>query len=105
MTTKADLARARREALRWSLLRIGDVARPLGIATEAMLPIIQGTWPDATHQEIRRELDYLEERALVKIAKDPTDRWRVELTRTGVDIVEYTIPCDPGIARPMLTRE
>ena len=30
----------------------------------------------------------------------PQGRWFADLTRIGVDLAEYTIPCEPGIARP-----
>lgn len=95
------MAKARREAIRWHLLQIAQVSRPQGIYTEGMVPIIQTVYQDATEVEVRRELDYLEERELVKIKKDPMHRWYVELTRFGVDLVEYTIDCEPGIARPI----
>lgn len=97
------LARIRREQIRWFLLVAANISRPAGIYTEAMLPIVQATYADATHREIRLQLDYLEERELVKISKDSMDRWAVELTRFGIDVVEYTIPVEPGIARPALT--
>lgn len=90
----------RREAIRWHLLQIADVARPQGIYTEAMLPVIRGVYPDATENEIRRNLDYLKERELIKVQKDQLDRWFVELTRHGIEVVEYTIDCQPGVARP-----
>lgn len=94
----------RREAIRWHLLQIADVSRPRGVYTEAMLTIIQSVYPDATESELRRNLDYLEERELVRIQKDPTDRWFVDLTRVGIEVVEYTIDCEPGIARPLMHR-
>jgi hypothetical protein len=72
--------------------------------TEALLPIIQSVYPDATEHELRRELDYLEERELVKIKRDPLDRWMVELARFGIDVAEYTVDCDPGISRPKFTQ-
>lgn len=99
-----EIARARRETMRWMLLVVTNISRPRQINTAALLPIIQATYPDATHLEIRRELDYLEERELVKIAKDPLDNWYVELMRYGIEVVEYTCPCDPGIARPTITQ-
>ena len=46
------------------------------------------------------EIDYLHDRQLVQVDKQPTGRWFAELTRIGVDLAEYTIPCEPGIARP-----
>lgn len=98
------LDKVRREAIRWHLLTIANIARPQGIYTEAMLPVIQAVYVDATHLEVRRQLDYLEERECVRIKRDPTDRWYVELTRWGVDIVEYTVDCQPGISRPPMPR-
>ena len=102
--TATQLIKARREAMRWHLLKIADVSRPSGINTAAMLPVIQTVYPDATEREVRKELDYLEERELVKIAKDPLDNWYVELRRYGVDLVEYAVECDPGISRPRITQ-
>jgi len=96
----AAVARARREQIRWFLLVTLNVARPAGAPNLLLLSVIQATYEDATEQEIRRELDYLADRELVKIDKDPLDRWRCDLTRIGVDLVEYTIPVEPGIARP-----
>lgn len=104
MNYQPAILKARREAMRWHLLSAVNVSRPVGIYTEALLPIIQSVYPDATHQELRRELDYLEERELCKIQRDPMDRWFVELTRCGIDYVEYTIEAQPGIARPMITQ-
>jgi hypothetical protein len=104
VTNPAQILKIRREAMRWHLLSAINLARPQGMYTGGLLPIIQSVYPDATDQEIRRELDYLEERDLVKIARDPLDRWMVEMTRWGVDIVEYTVDCDPGILRPRITQ-
>lgn len=95
-----QMQKVRREQIRWYLLVTANISRPSGIYTEAMLPIIQATYQDATHQEVRRELDYLEERRLVRIKRDHMSRWFVETTRYGIDMVEYTINCEPGVARP-----
>lgn len=104
MNFPPDMARARREAMRWHLLSAVNVSRPVGIYTEALLSIIQSVYPDATHLEVRRELDYLEARELVRIEKDPMDRWTIDLTRTGIEFVEYTIDAQPGVARPRITQ-
>lgn len=94
----------RREAMRWHLLSAINLSRPYGMYTEALLPIVQSVYPDATHREVRVELDYLEERQMVHIKKDPLDRWMVDLTRTGIDFVEYSIDAQPGVARPTITQ-
>ena len=104
MNYQPAILKARREAMRWHLLSAINVSRPVGIYTEALLPIIQSVYLDATHQEVRRELDYLEERELCKIHRDPLDRWFVDLSRCGIDYVEYTIDAQPGIARPTITQ-
>lgn len=99
-----DLAKIRREDMRWHLLQAVNLSRPDGIYTEPLLTIMRSVYPDATHREVRVNLDYLEERELVRIGKDPLDRWMVDLTRTGIEFVEYTIDAQPGIARPKITQ-
>lgn len=95
-----DAARQRREFLRWVLLLGLNNARPIGAWQEVLLSIARGVYPDATRHEVRLELDYLSDRTLVTCDKQPDGRWFCELTRTGVDLVEYVVPCEPGIARP-----
>jgi hypothetical protein len=99
-----DLQKTRREDMRWHLLSAINLSRPAGMYTEPLLAIVRSVYPDATHQEVRVQLDYLEARSLLTIAKDPTDRWMVDLTSVGIDFVEYTIDARPGIARPTITR-
>ena len=96
-----DLAKTRRESLRWLILLTLNNARPLGAFEEVVLVVAQSVYPDATALEARRELDYLHDRDLVTIDKQPSGRWHAELTRHGVDIAEYTVDCQPGIARPV----
>lgn len=99
-----DIAKIRREDIRWHLLQAINLSRPVGIYTEPLLVIVRSVYPDATHQEVRLNLDYLEEREMVRITKDAMDRWMVDLTRTGIDFVEYTIDAQPGVARPKITQ-
>lgn len=95
-----DHARLRREALRWLILLTLNNARPIGAFELLVLSVAQSEYPDATALELRRELDYLHDRELVKLDKEPNGRWHAELTRHGVDVAEYTVTCEPGIARP-----
>ncbi len=95
-----DLQKARREAIRWQILLTLNNARPIGCYEKIILTVIQAEFPDTTQQEIRRELDYIDGRELVAIIKEPDGRWKSKLTRYGIDFVEYTIPAQPGIARP-----
>ena len=96
----ADIEKNRREMLRWHLLRILDWNRPYTMPEARIWDIAKVNFPDTTTMEIRRELDYLADRELVLIDKPQSSPWHAELTRHGVDLVEYTVDCQPGIARP-----
>jgi len=95
-----DLQKARRENARWRVLKILDAARPCELLEDLILDALRAQGIDITQHELRRELDYLRDRKLIQISGEDTPRWRAELTHYGVDIVEYTVECFPGIARP-----
>jgi hypothetical protein len=94
-------ARHRREFLRWIVLLTANIARPAPVTLRMLLGVVQGEYSDATSMEVRRELDYLDSRALLKVNTDPLGQVSVTLTRAGVDIAEYTVSVEPGIARPV----
>lgn len=96
-----DLARIRREGMRWNLINTLNKARPYTVAETFMVDVMRSIYPDATPHEVRRELDYLADRELVELNKSPAGAWFADLTRHGVDLAEYTVDCDPGIARPV----
>jgi hypothetical protein len=100
MTHQIDTARIRREAIRWLIILTLNNARPIGAMESVVLSVAQAEYPDATAMELRRELDYLFDRQLVALDKRPDGRWHADLTREGVDVAEYTVECQPGIARP-----
>ncbi len=96
-----DHAKVRSESMRWNLINTLNKARPYTSNEQFLLEVMRAIYPDATALEIRRELDYLGDRDLVDLNKTPSGAWFADLTRYGVDIAEYTIDCDPGIARPV----
>ncbi len=104
MSQKEDLqnvmTRSRRETMRWLLLVTMNVARPMDVTLPMLKGVISATYVDATELEIRRELDYLEARELISTRTDPLGQIRAKLERFGIDVVEYTVDCDPGISRP-----
>lgn len=95
-----DLAKARRESIRWLILRALDYGRPMPVHEAMLLSITQAIYSDSTPHELRREMDYLADRDLIKIDRKPDGVWWADMTRYGVDVAEYTIECEPGIARP-----
>ena len=92
--------KARREGMRWHLINTLNKARPYTSSEVFLLDVMRGIYPDATALELRRELDYLADRRLVELVKQPSGMWFADLNRLGVDIAEYTIECEAGIARP-----
>lgn len=97
-----DQQKVRRESLRWYLLLALNNARPEALSEDVIQATMRSIYPDVTPVEVRKELDYLADRDLVKLRKEPSGRWWGDLTRYGVDIAEYTIDCEPGIARPLM---
>ena len=93
-------SRARHETLRWLLLLTLNIARPNEASLAMLRSVVTGVYKDATELEIKRELDYLHGRDLVTVRQDPLGLVFGKIERFGVDIVEYTVACEPGIARP-----
>ncbi|MFB2539063.1 hypothetical protein [Acinetobacter sp. c3-l95] len=96
-----DLAKTRRESMRWHMLNALDKARPVGAMDVLILDIVRCIYPDATANELHTQLDYLADCKLVLLDKQPTGNWHSKLTSLGVDVVEYTVDCHAGIARPV----
>lgn len=90
----------RRERIRWFILRALDVSRPGGSWLQSIIDVVQTVYRDSTELEVKRELDYLKERELVEVEEDQLGNWYAKLDRFGVDVVEYSVACEPGIARP-----
>lgn len=95
-----DISKIRRETLRWNILLVLNTAQPIGAFESIILSVLQSEYADCTLNEVRRHLDYLAERELIKITKNPDGRWFAKLARYGLDVVEYTVDCEAGIARP-----
>ncbi len=95
-----DIAKVRRESMRWYILITLNTSRPVDPHEAVVLSTIQAMYSDATPMELRRELDYLVDRKLVTVVKSPSGPWIAGITALGVDVVEYSVDCRPGIARP-----
>ena len=95
-----DLAKIRREGMRWNLISTLNKFRPYTTSEQRIAEVMLAIYPDTTPMEVRRELDYLADRKLVTLNKQPAGTWFADLTHYGVDIAEYTVDCRPGIARP-----
>lgn len=93
-------ARRRTETMRWILLVTLNIARPAETQMGLLLSVMRAEYPDATSMEILRELDYLKGRDLITIRRDELGTVYAKIDRYGIDIVGYSVDCEPGIARP-----
>ena len=96
----SDLQKARREGMRWQLLNALNKARPVGAMDVLLLDVMGAIYNGVTPNELHTQLEYLADRELVKLDKKPDGHWHSQLTHHGVDVVEYTVDCRTGIARP-----
>ena len=104
MSGEIDLEKARREEIRWRLLKALDAGRPHSVTEALLLAVLDDVHLTVTELELRRELDYLRDRGLVTIKGEADNDWQADLTRDGIDVVEYTVEVEPGIARPPKNR-
>ena len=95
-----NIERAQREEARWRILAGLYIGRPLPLTETILYRLLHDVTLPITPKALRTELDYLRERKLVALEDEDTRVWSAKLTRHGTDFVEYTIPAEPGIARP-----
>ncbi|MBL8471362.1 MAG: hypothetical protein JNM98_06140 [Rhodocyclaceae bacterium] len=89
-----------RYVIRWRLMRClylaGGLPTAEGICARHLADMGYASDPHT----VRRQLDYLERRSMVEIVDRAATHWLARLTRPGTDVVEYSVDCRPGIARP-----
>ena len=83
--------KARREGMRWHLINTLNKARPYTSSEVFLLDVMRGIYPDVTALELRQQLEYLQDRKLLDLTKQPSGMWFADLNRLGVDIAEYTM--------------
>ena len=97
---RAQSAKTRSEFMRWILLLAMNINRPTHSTLRFLLQVVRGEYADATEMQVRRELDYLDSRGIAKVFTDTLGQVSANLTRHGIDLAEYTVTVEPGIARP-----
>src|SRR6266705_5648210 len=100
MGNGVDLEQKQREDARWRMLRVLDAGRPIGVNETIVWRVLHDVKIGLSQMQIRRELKYLQDLGLVYIQGEGSETWSANLTASGVNIVEYTVECPPGIARP-----
>lgn len=88
------------ESGRWLMIVAIGEAGYVGATEEMILQAIVEHWPETTSEWIRNQLNYLEDKGLVKIEKHEVKQWRVVLAHYGHDVRDYVVPVPLGIRRP-----
>jgi hypothetical protein len=100
MSDGIDIDQKRREEARWRILRILDAGRPIAVSEQIVWRVLTDIHIPFSINDVRREMTYLCDRGLIEIEGQDTDIWFGKLTWHGIDVVEYTVKAEPGIARP-----
>ena len=86
--------------LRWAILRTAMVGGHIGCTDRMALDVVRAGYLGVELREVRDEIAYLADRRLVAVRRSDSAPWRLTLTRHGRDLVDYTVDCQAGIARP-----
>lgn len=97
---EVDIEKAQREETRWRILRALDAGRPLAVSETVIYRALADASLPISPSVLRRELDYLRDKALIDLTGEDGPVWAAALTGHGVDVVEYTVAAPAGIARP-----
>lgn len=95
---KTDIQRARRESLRRAILIVANTGRPLATSRELLLDTLVNTreFGPLSMRELVSEIDYLTGKDLLR---DPDGSGsHIQITPTGIDVVEGATPTPTGIA-------
>jgi hypothetical protein len=100
MSEQIDLEQRQREEARWRILRVVDAGRPIPVTEQIIWRVLTDIKLSFSLNQLRRELSYLRDLALIEIEGEGGENWFAKLTAVGVDVVEYTAQSPAGIARP-----
>ena len=105
MNATVDVARTRREDIRWQIVLTLNNARPLGRSRSWRWPWCGPSTRMPAARSCGANSITSRARELVKIRRQPDNRWHADLSRNGIDLAEYTIDCEPARpARQILVR-
>jgi len=97
---REQIEQAKREELRWLILQTLYMAQEIGASEIIVKNAVEAVILDVTTLDVRRAFDYLSERKLISMIRKEGPVWSAKINRYGIDVVEYTLPCEPGIKRP-----
>ena len=91
--------------MRWDILEALNQIAPDWIREDVLSRALEKSHLLPPGANIRRELDYLEQKQFILIDKEAGAQWLLKLSATGIDYLEYSAPEIMGIDRPRLAQE
>lgn len=98
--TREALDAAKTRHLRWSILVVVERCRPEPVPASLIGAVLNEQALSTAARDLHRDLDYLRLHGLILLEERPTGVIVATMTAAGVNVVEYTIDCPPGIGRP-----
>ncbi len=77
-----------------------DAGRPVAVSEQIVWRVLSDIKIGFSLNQLRRELSYLRDSALIEIEGEASETWFAKLTARGVDVVEYNAASPTGVARP-----
>ncbi len=94
-----------KKIVRWRILKTLDAGRPVPVKDGLLLQVINDCDLHTTRTGLLRALNYLEEKGYVRTEKRHIagvgEVLDASLTAKGIDFIDYTLPDDAGIHRPV----
>jgi len=99
MNDRSRLEQARVKMIRYRILKTLDAGRPYPVGDGLLVEVLVDADLNVTQHEIRKALQYLNDKSFVKL-DDKGTHWEARLLPAGVDYVENPSVVDMGITRP-----
>ncbi|MEO1752030.1 hypothetical protein [Thiofaba sp. EF100] len=95
------IEQSERETARWIVLSALYHGAGIPVAERLVLSVLEAVPIKATASDVRTHLHFLESAGMAHVKRLPDGGWVAEITKAGMDVVEYTADCPAGIARPV----
>jgi 1,4-alpha-glucan branching enzyme len=94
----AQIKAITRRMMRWRVLKTIYMGQDIGVNETIIHFALNKSDIEVTEQGVRVQLDYLAGLGLIHLTQGR--HWNAKITPQGIDVVEYTTDCPPGILRP-----
>ena len=99
MPRLSDMEMSRIEVERRMVLLVLEASSPVGSSEDMILNALRRHRYPTIPSEVKKYLDYLEQKGLAQIEDRDADLWHATITATGVDVLQGVVKTPHGIAR------